>query len=103
MRDDADSDESENEADIEVEDKIKADNKAGITMDVAHVNNVSQILEYAKKEMETVYKTCIIERFTQRMRSCIRWEIFDCMKNDKLFRGMKKGRNAKLPSLWISA
>ena len=74
--------------------------EVGITSsDVKQVDHISQILEHTKNEMLTVYKNCVALNFTRRCRSCIRWEIYDIMKDDTTFRRMKKGRNEKVAKL----
>ncbi len=73
--------------------------EVGISDDFHQVAQLSQILEHTKIEMMTVYKTCISVNFRKRIHSVLRWELFDCMKDDTLFRAMKKGRNENVAKL----
>jgi hypothetical protein len=62
------------------------------------VGHSSQVMEHTKNEMVTVYKNCIALNFVKRVAMCIRWEIFDLMKNDESF-GSLKERNAEVAKL----
>lgn len=62
------------------------------------VKHSSQVMEHTKNEMVTVYKNCIALNFVKRITMCIRWEIFDMMKNDEYFGNLKK-RNVEVAKL----
>ena len=72
--------------------------ETGCTDTLEVVGHSSQVMEHTKNEMVTVYKNCITLNFVKRVTMCIRWEIFDLMKNDESFHSLKE-RNVEVAKL----
>ena len=72
--------------------------ETGFADTIQIVKRISQVLEHTKNEMVTVFKNGIVLNFPKRIRSCLRWEIFNMLRDDPEFIRLRD-RNAEAAKL----